>query len=472
MQDVAIVVPIYNASANVIESTGSLAFDAMVQSLLDQELDGLSAEVHLVDDTSPDNSMELVSLAGERLRTKYSVHIHQRPNSGGAGAPRNLGLRRADAEFVVFVDQDDQLSPRALNEGMDLARRSAADIVYLRASGLHGYSVTQAPYSRGTLLDAPPRLTGTSLSSVGKLYRRSMLREHRITYFERWRYCEDILFNYTALARAERVAVLADEAHYFFVRTTNHSSIAHEGTAISVRPEPSDIVNMLLGIIPTEMRELRAAVVEKTMMWPKRFYAHGAISGQADPDRWQRIYRLHSVDTLAPELSRSAQNLVSAILAGDTDLVRASIELADRRRLRVDLTNPSQDTMGRENLYLNHRHFFDGLRIDLDAEGNRLALAAAPFRDGVAEVVLEGRADRSMRRHFDSNGEVSLDLRELEVPDDVYDIWVHLTVAAGVIAKRIDADKQTSVANPSARFYRTSAGSIALTVSRARVPGR
>lgn len=465
MQDVAVVVPVYNASANVIESTGLLAFDAMIESLLGQDLGGMRVELHFVDDSSPDNSMEMLSSAAERLRAMYIVHVHQRPNSGGAGAPRNVGLMRADAQFVLFLDQDDQLSSRALRDGMELARRSNADIVYLRASGLHGYAVTQAPYARGTLLDAPARLTGTSLSSVGKLYRVAMLREHRITYFERWRYCEDILFNYTALAHASRVAVLADEPNYYFVRTTNHSSIAHEGTAISVRPEPTDIVSMLLGIIPRELTELRAAVVEKTMMWTRRFYAQTVDAG-GDPDRWQRIYRLHSIDALAPQLSRSAKDLVEAILTGDADLVRAVLDIEDPRRLRVDTAEPSQDVAARSRLYREFRRVFDELRIDLNADGQHLAVGTTPPPGGVMDVVFEGRAQSSIRHRFNSHGEVSLDLRVLNIPDGVYDVWVHLAVPAGAIAKRIDADKQTSVHNPTARFYRTSAGSLALTVSR------
>ncbi len=64
-------------------------------------------EVVVVDDGSTDNSVEVARSYGG------SVRCIQQKNQG-VGAARNLGMKEASHEFVVFLDADDMLAPGAV----------------------------------------------------------------------------------------------------------------------------------------------------------------------------------------------------------------------------------------------------------------------------------------------------------------------------------------------------------------------
>jgi glycosyltransferase involved in cell wall biosynthesis len=69
-------------------------------------------EVVVVDDGSTDETSEVASRYGEE-----GVRLIRQENRGLSGA-RNTGLRHSGGEFLVFLDADDRLLPRALEAGL------------------------------------------------------------------------------------------------------------------------------------------------------------------------------------------------------------------------------------------------------------------------------------------------------------------------------------------------------------------
>lgn len=95
---VSVITPVYNAAEFVTRA---------VESALAQPE---TAEVLLVEDGSPDNSLEVC----QRLAEKYEkVKLLRHPNgeNRGAGASRNLGMKNAKCEFIAFVDADNYYLP-------------------------------------------------------------------------------------------------------------------------------------------------------------------------------------------------------------------------------------------------------------------------------------------------------------------------------------------------------------------------
>ena len=78
-----------------------------LDSALSQCFDG-SCEVIVADDGSSDGSSEFIE-------QKYGsrVQLYSQPNAG-AGAARNLAMKYAKGEYLVFLDSDDRLLPWAL----------------------------------------------------------------------------------------------------------------------------------------------------------------------------------------------------------------------------------------------------------------------------------------------------------------------------------------------------------------------
>jgi glycosyltransferase involved in cell wall biosynthesis len=83
-----------------------------VESALDQTHP--KTEVIVVDDGSSDNTAEIVA------RYPNVRHVHQ-PNQGLAAA-RNTGLSRSNGEFILFLDADDRLRPKAIETAVERLR--------------------------------------------------------------------------------------------------------------------------------------------------------------------------------------------------------------------------------------------------------------------------------------------------------------------------------------------------------------
>lgn len=91
---ISVIIPVYNAEKYLKEA---------VESAVNQEETG---EVILIEDCSPDNSLE----GCQKLASKYEkIKLYQHPDKGnhGAGATRNLGIKKAQCDYIAFLDADD-----------------------------------------------------------------------------------------------------------------------------------------------------------------------------------------------------------------------------------------------------------------------------------------------------------------------------------------------------------------------------
>lgn len=97
----SVVIPTYNYAA---------VLPRAVESVLAQ-LDETSAELLVIDDGSSDDTRAVL----ERLQALHSGRFRVvRKANGGAASARNLGIREATGDYLIFLDADDELAPAAL----------------------------------------------------------------------------------------------------------------------------------------------------------------------------------------------------------------------------------------------------------------------------------------------------------------------------------------------------------------------
>ena len=93
---ITVVITCYNHGHYLTEAIDSI----LVQ-------DYKNVEIIVVDDGSTDNTKEVAA--------KYSTVRYVYQNNQGLSAARNTGIDHSSGEFILFLDADDWLLPRALN---------------------------------------------------------------------------------------------------------------------------------------------------------------------------------------------------------------------------------------------------------------------------------------------------------------------------------------------------------------------
>ena len=116
---ISVIIPMYNAENFIAQCLGSV---------LNQTFKNF--EVIVVDDCSTDRSVEIVDAFVKRHGDPPVHVIRCRKNSGGAGAPRNVGIRFSRGKYLAFIDSDDLFTPTALEEFYTIAEQTGADVLH------------------------------------------------------------------------------------------------------------------------------------------------------------------------------------------------------------------------------------------------------------------------------------------------------------------------------------------------------
>lgn len=202
----SVIVPVYNVEAYIDQCLGSI---------LENDLRPEEFEVVVVDDESPDRSLEKVA---EWQRRFSNIKVISQKNTGISGA-RNTGLRNAEGEFILFVDSDDWLAMGSLRHLLRLADHLELDILEFGIEKVGPKGEHLGKFSNGTQGKVNTGIRYYKecryVNSVfNKVYRRSFLLENQLFFIEKI-YVEDFELNTRAFLKANRVAGIPDLAYKY-----------------------------------------------------------------------------------------------------------------------------------------------------------------------------------------------------------------------------------------------------------------
>lgn len=214
-----IIIPIYNVEKYV---NGTLS------SIYCQGADENQFEVIVVNDGTPDNSMEIVEEFAD-LHTNLSI-INQ--ENQGLSAARNAGLRVARGPYVWFVDSDDQIENDSLLNLLALLDDEDSDIL--------GFGITRVDEYGNFLSNEKPFLSKKDSFIYRKvfsgkclyhrihtglvqryLYKTSFLKEKNLSFFPDIWY-EDDQFNVRAFFFANKVTIFDVDIYRYLIRNNGN----------------------------------------------------------------------------------------------------------------------------------------------------------------------------------------------------------------------------------------------------------
>ena len=155
-----------------------------VDSLLEQDIPSSDYEIILVNDGSPDNSLEIAQQYADEYK---NIKVISHPNKGLAGA-RNTGLLAASGEYLCFVDPDDYIQPNVYGKLLGIMDGEQLDMLRFNYEMVNEeYRIVEKP--KGTVLDYSSQvMDGETFMSQrfvwSYVYRLSFLRETGVLYNE------------------------------------------------------------------------------------------------------------------------------------------------------------------------------------------------------------------------------------------------------------------------------------------------
>ena len=209
MKLLSIIIPIYGVEKYIEEC---------LDSIISQECEGIDLECILIDDCTPDNSMTVVSKKLQEYHGGINFIIKHHDINRGHCAARNTGLKYASGDYVLFVDSDDILAPKALQslyEELNKTNVCEVDVIMGNAYDrmdkrcIMDFDDDTSFLIENNKEEALRKLLSRELfhTSWNKLVKKTMLIRDKI-YFEERIINEDLLWSYLVFLHAKSVLIV------------------------------------------------------------------------------------------------------------------------------------------------------------------------------------------------------------------------------------------------------------------------
>lgn len=206
---ITLIVPFYNEEQHLRRSIGSI----LQQTFQD-------FEVLLIDDLSTDGSY---ALAAELTASDSRFRLF-RNKAKGLFHARNLALSEARGEYICFLDADDELLPDYLADLAADSQQCECDLVVQGFTHVVGdYAIQHSVQSSGLYSlssQAEPLFASFNVVAMGnvfgKLYRRSIINEHHLSFSPHVLLSEDMYFVLSYLFHCRQV-YLSSKTNYLYI---------------------------------------------------------------------------------------------------------------------------------------------------------------------------------------------------------------------------------------------------------------
>lgn len=199
-----------------------------LESILRQGLDDDCYEIIIINDGTPDKSMEVIA---DIIEAHHNIQVIEQENLGLSMA-RNNGLEKASGEYVLFIDSDDLFIDNSISYLLDKAILSKADLVVADFIKMNDEQIAQFPNMPFKQKD------GKAEERIGEelfhkdlnpyychvwrtMYRRDFLNQHHLRFILHI-YFEDIPFTHQCYLKAKKSLRVNWD---FIIYRKGHSSI-------------------------------------------------------------------------------------------------------------------------------------------------------------------------------------------------------------------------------------------------------
>jgi glycosyltransferase involved in cell wall biosynthesis len=210
---VSILIPVYGVERYIVRC---------LESVENQTYDNI--EVILVNDCTPDRSIEVAEEYLETSRLKGFAKIVSHEKNRGLSAARNTAVKAANGDYILHLDSDDYIDKNTVNETVRLAKQQNADAV------LFGFTHKYKTFETVEHIIIPKEKTDClnlilqrriPVCLCGGLYKRELYR-NGVEELEGYDYEEDYVTKPRLLYYANKI-VAYDKPFYIYNHQTEGS---------------------------------------------------------------------------------------------------------------------------------------------------------------------------------------------------------------------------------------------------------
>ncbi|WP_424356077.1 glycosyltransferase family 2 protein [Methanobacterium sp. MBAC-LM] len=217
---ISIIIPVYNAENYINDA---------LESVIMQTIGLENLEVIMVDDCSTDESGKIIDKYANKYKNFIAIHLSE--NSGFPGKPRNIGMQRANGDYLMFFDSDDIFVKDICEILYNRITAENTDIVFCRFMDLYENSVQKHLYVFEDMneinvktIEEEKRLLMTPPSIWTKIFKKSFIEKKDILFPEDV-IAEDLTFMIHAFLKANGIIFLNRYYGYYYrIRDRKESS--------------------------------------------------------------------------------------------------------------------------------------------------------------------------------------------------------------------------------------------------------
>lgn len=206
---ISIIIPVYNGEKYIKDC---------VETIFKQTYNNY--ELIIVNDGSTDNTKVILETFKDKRLKVYNV------KNGGVSKARNYGLKKAQGEFVLFIDSDDILVDNALELLIEQQRLTKADIIrfngYIENSN-KTYTKLEMPIPSGTVYNSKKDkdkiidIFNSPKSSLRCYSPLLFLKNHELIPFNtNLTYLEDKVFYLVNMLDSDKNILFIDKCLYYY----------------------------------------------------------------------------------------------------------------------------------------------------------------------------------------------------------------------------------------------------------------
>ena len=212
---VTVIIPSYN-SVDFLDST--------ISSIKSQTIGFENIELIIVDDYSTDSTQELIDKYCDEYENIKTYESGKK--TGNPGRARNIGMKHSTADYIMFIDHDDNYFPDTVEKLYNAITSNNSDVAIGKFQTFgENYLVTEDWITEDVVLNSiDENLLFFSINGIWRMiFPKEFLLKHDITFPEGV-FAEDLTFMADVFINSNKIVFINDVVYNFRLRTGDNSS--------------------------------------------------------------------------------------------------------------------------------------------------------------------------------------------------------------------------------------------------------